>query len=322
MPVAIRGTAGGSVTLSSGAAASDTTLTLPNTTGTVALTASPTFSGTVTATTVTSPASTALTIQSAGTTAMTVNTSQYVGIGTTSPQQLLAVGNTTDQVGAGISGAVSTVYLGAPSNASGGIKRISYDRSTGSLNFIGGSVASPSTQMTLDDTGNLLVGTTSVLGGINKLCLLYDGNASGGLLTQTSTNVAYTAAVFKNSSGTTIGSITTTTSNTAFNTSSDYRLKENVQPFSGGLATISALKPVRYDWISDKSAGEGFIAHELQEIIPQAVHGKKNAVDDKGNIKPQGVDYSKIVVHLVAACQELSAKNDALEVRLAALEAK
>lgn len=84
MPVSIRGTGGGSVTLTSGAAASDTTLTVPNTTGTVALTASPVFTGTLTATTITSPSATALTIQSASTTAMTIDTSQNVGIGTTS----------------------------------------------------------------------------------------------------------------------------------------------------------------------------------------------------------------------------------------------
>jgi hypothetical protein len=93
--------------------------------------------------------------------AMYINSSGNVGIGTASPQQLLAVGNTTDQVGAGVSGVVSTVYFGTPSNASGGIKRISYDRATGSLNFIGNSVASLSTQMTLDNSGNVGIGATS-----------------------------------------------------------------------------------------------------------------------------------------------------------------
>ena len=111
-------------------------------------------------------------------------------------------------------------------------------------------------------------------------------------------------------------------STTSFNTSSDYRLKENVAPMTTGLATINALKPVTYDWISDNSQGEGFIAHELQAVIVHAVTGEKDAVNEDGSIKPQGVDYSKIVVHLVAAIQELSAKNDALEARLAALEAK
>jgi hypothetical protein len=72
---------------------------------------------------------------------------------------------------------------------------------------------------------------------------------------------------------------------------------------------------VTYDWKVDGSDGEGFIAHELQSVIPHSVFGEKDAVNKDGSIKPQGVDYSKVVVHLVAAIQEL-------EARLAALEAK
>ena len=78
-----------------------------------------------------------------------------------------------------------------------------------------------------------------------------------------------------------------------------------------GLEKISALKPVNYDWISDQSKGEGFIAHELQAVIPHAVTGEKDAVDADGKPVYQGVDYSKIVVHLVAAIQELKAEFDA-----------
>jgi hypothetical protein len=84
-----------------------------------------------------------------------------VGIGTSSPQQLLAVGNSTDQFGAGVSGAVTTAYFGTPSNTSGGIKRIAYDRGTGNLTFIGGTVASPSTQMLIGNTGDVGIGTSS-----------------------------------------------------------------------------------------------------------------------------------------------------------------
>ena len=91
---------------------------------------------------------------------------------------------------------------------------------------------------------------------------------------------------------------------------------------TGGLATVAALKPVNYDWICDKSAGEGFIAHELQAVIPHAVTGVKDAVDDKGEIKPQGVDFGKIVPHLVVAMQEQQATIQELTTRLAALEAK
>jgi len=116
-------------------------------------------------------------------------------------------------------------------------------------------------------------------------------------------------------SGNVVGSITVTTSATAYNTSSDYRLKENVQPMTGGLATVAALKPVTYDWIAAQTAGEGFIAHELQAVIPAAVTGEKDAVDDKGEIKPQGVDFGKIVPHLVAAIQELTTRLAALETK-------
>jgi hypothetical protein len=92
-------------------------------------------------------------------------------------------------------------------------------------------------------------------------------------------------------------------------------LKNNIQTMTSGIATINALHPVTYKWNLDGSDGAGFIAHELAEYIPLAVTGEKDAVNEDGSIRPQGVDYSKIVVHLVAAVQELTA-------RIAALEAK
>ena len=92
---------------------------------------------------------------------MRINASGNVGIGTTAPQQLLALGNSTDQVGAGVTGAVSTVFFGTPTNVVGGMKRISYDRATGNLNFIDGSLASPTTQMAIDASGNVGIGTSS-----------------------------------------------------------------------------------------------------------------------------------------------------------------
>ena len=91
---------------------------------------------------------------------------------------------------------------------------------------------------------------------------------------------------------------------------------------TGGLATVAALKPVTYDWISNGSAGEGFIAHELQAVIPAAASGEKDAVNEDGSIKPQGVDFGKIVPHLVAAMQEQQATIQELTTRLAALEIK
>jgi hypothetical protein len=82
------------------------------------------------------------------------------------------------------------------------------------------------------------------------------------------------------------------------------------------------LNPVTYTWKADGSAGEGFIAHELQAVCPDAVSGDKDAVNEDGTIKPQGVDTSFLVATLTAAIQELKAINDAQASRIETLEAK
>jgi hypothetical protein len=125
-----------------------------------------------------------------------------------------------------------------------------------------------------------------------------------------------------------VGSITCTASATTYATSSDYRLKQNVTPMTGALSKLSQLKPVTYKWKYDNSDGQGFIAHELQEIFPDAVHGEKDAVetyiDEDGNeqtrIKPQGIDTSFLVATLTAAIQELNAKVDAQALQIQALK--
>jgi len=111
--------------------------------------------------------------------------------------------------------------------------------------------------------------------------------------------------------GTGRGSITSNGSVTLYNTTSDYRLKENILPMVGALDKVMALKPVTYDWIESKSNGQGFIAHELQAVIPDAVVGIKDAVDSEGNPKYQQIDTSVLVATLTAAIQELKAEFDA-----------
>ena len=90
----------------------------------------------------------------------------------------------------------------------------------------------------------------------------------------------------------------------------------------GALETIAQLKPVTYDWISDKSQGQGFIAHELQAVIPDCVVGEKDAVDAEGNPQYQGIDTSFLVATLTSAIQELKAIIDTQQTRIIALEAK
>jgi hypothetical protein len=80
---------------------------------------------------------------------------------------------------------------------------------------------------------------------------------------------------------------------------------------TGALATVSQLKPVTYTWKSNGESAQGFIAHELQAVVPDAVTGEKDAVNEDGSIKPQGIDTSFLVATLTAAIQELKAEFDA-----------
>ena len=108
------------------------------------------------------------------------------------------------------------------------------------------------------------------------------------------------------------------TNTLSFNNTSDYRLKENVSSMSGSLAKVTALNPVNYNVIDvypnpNPVVAEGFLAHELQEQIPNAVTGVKDAVNEDGSIKAQTVDLVKIIPHLVGAIKELTARVEALE---------
>ena len=145
-------------------------------------------------------------------------------------------------------------------------------------------------------------------------------------------------------SGNLVGSITVNASNTAFNTSSDYRLKENVVDISDGITRIKELRPKRFNFISDAGRTvDGFLAHEAQTVVPEAVTGTHdevdtwkegqelpdgvsvgdNKLDEDGNTIPvyQGIDQAKLVPLLTAALQEAISKIETLETKVAALEA-
>jgi hypothetical protein len=128
--------------------------------------------------------------------------------------------------------------------------------------------------------------------------------------TSTST---YTHFYFINGNGT-VGSISTNGSATAYNTSSDYRLKENVTTVTDGITRLQQLRPSRFNFIADPdTVVDGFLAHEVQTIVPEAITGEKDAVDDDGNPVYQGIDQSKLVPLLTAALQEAIAKIETLE---------
>jgi hypothetical protein len=129
-----------------------------------------------------------------------------------------------------------------------------------------------------------------------------------------------TPCFFQNNSGTQVGAIGTNASATTYGTTSDHRLKTDIEPLSGGLERVMQLKPSRWLWAVDGSEGEGFIAHELQEHIPSAVTGEKDQIDGEGNPIYQGVDTSFLVATLTRAVQELKQELDAAKARISTLE--
>ena len=120
---------------------------------------------------------------------------------------------------------------------------------------------------------------------------------------------------FSHNNGT-VGDITYSNTVTAYNTSSDYRLKHDIQPMTGALGKVAQLKPVTYKWNADDSQSQGFIAHELQEVVPECVTGEKDAVDKDGKPVYQGIDTSFLVATLTAAIKEQQTIIDELKARL------
>ena len=225
--------------------------------------------------------------------------------------------------------------------------RITYDHSDDSLAL----QTTNAERMRIQSNGRALFSTTgnnSVLHSSWKYQMRFDGGSDAGLFMASEANANGTGFIeFTRSSTTGIGSITRngTADQVNFNTSSDYRMKENVIDLSDATTRVKQLQPKRFSWISqesDTATQDGFIAHEVQSIVPEAVTGEHNEVevwkegeelpegvsvgdnklDDKGNTIPkyQGIDQSKLVPLLTASLKEAIAKIEELETRIATLE--
>ena len=266
-----------------------------------------------------------LNLQTASTNAVTVDASQNVGIGTTSPSTYSAkfAIKTSDQ---DVIGFVGGTTYGMRFGANSSFAVIDgVDAATGT------SAYNP-----LCMRGSQLLFNT---GGTERMRIDSSGNVGIGISTQDTRLVVYAntgTAVQRiyNVSGTNTyqmsfhnstqecGTITTGNNTVGYNSNSDYRLKENIAPMTGALAKVSQLKPVTYTWKVDGSSGQGFIAHELQEVVPDCVTGEKDAVDAEGNPVYQGVDTSFLVATLTAAIQEQQTIINDLKARIETLEAK
>ncbi len=172
----------------------------------------------------------------------------------------------------------------------------------------------------INSNGLILFNTTSsITDSAQFQTVVSTGKFARG--TKVTTNGDYAEVMYNAASGS-VGSIQINSGGTVFATTSDYRLKENIQPMTGALDTVAKLKPVTYTWKQDGSNAQGFIAHELQEIFPDAVTGKKDDTNEDGSIKPQGIDTSALVATLTAAIQEQQTIINDLKARIETLEAK
>jgi len=288
------------------------------------------------------PAADTIAFAEGGAEVMRIASSSFVGIGTTTPQRKLSIVGTDGATGQTEGNSRTSLFLdnnGANyvsiftgTSGDGGIffsdngnnnGGIVYETSNDALYFR----ANNAERARIDSSGNFLVNQTA-LNGAGKVEISYDRAGSWGMQIRntTGTTQATTYIAFKYGS-TQTGYIESSGTNTTYNTSSDYRLKEDIAPMTGALEKIALIRPVTYKWKSTGEADQGFIAHELAEVCPSAVSGAKDAVDVDGNPQYQGIDTSFLVATLTAAIQEqqalitaLTTRTSALEERLSALE--
>jgi hypothetical protein len=309
----------------------------------------------------TSDTSGQLELQSAGSTKVTMNTSGKVGIGGT-PSEPLSVFRTGGQEeGINIrntsSGNGSRLTFETTRSDDSSVQDMAaiqvyavsgYDSAANSdavMTFQTQDSGTTSERMRIDSSGNVLINQTSKVGA-EKLNVSFNRTGEWGMVINNTSSTAPSNAVMVDFRyvGSQTGYIGSNGTSTSYNTSSDYRLKENVVPMSGSIDRLKQLKPSTWAWVQDGSHGEGFLAHEAQEVVPEAVVGTKDAIKteeyevtpavlgDEDNVVTeavmgtrevpdyQGIDQSKLVPLLTAALQEAITKIEDLETRIQALE--
>ena len=254
---------------------------------------------------------------------MRIDASGRVGINNTSPNTKLdIIGSSTNN-----SGVVDTLRLRNTGTSLNDGPRLQFTSGTSTsgaaigsqgkalnsadlLFYTGGNTE----RMRLDASGNLWVGGFSMPNsGVTGQNNFISSGAATFASYQPST-AGSTHIYFNNPNGT-VGQIYTVNSSTVFATSSDYRLKENVVELTNATTRLKQLEPKRFNFIADTddTTVDGFLAHEVQTVVPEAIIGEHNEVDADGNPVYQGIDQAKLVPLLVATIQELEARITALE---------
>ena len=242
--------------------------------------------------------------------AMFIDNDGQVGIGTTNPSYPLVVSN---------DGAGGIEFV--PAASTGMQEILSYNRSSSAYEKLRFSTLSyefytstVSNALVILNNGNVYAGTTTPAYSSAKIVSEFNGVSNNGILISDTSSTGVNNMILFAKNGSEVGTVTSSTSATNYNTSSDYRLKENVVSMTDALDRVSQLKPSRFNFIADSDKTvDGFLAHEVQEIVPEAITGEKDAVDEEGNLEYQGIDQSKLVPLLVGAIQELKAEIDELK---------
>lgn len=253
----------------------------------------------------------------AGANRMVIDTSGQLGINTATPADRVTVnGNIA------LNGGLNYVFANGGGSSGSVNAGFGLDGTNSRLLFYTSGVGNE--RMRIDSSGRLLVGCTNEPNAsINgfKADVAYTIIASSGQIpfyVNRNTNTGEIQQLRYNNGA--VGNISTNGSNCTFNSTSDYRLKENIVPMTGALDKVAQLKPVTYTWKKDGQDGEGFIAHELAEVCPEAVTGEKDAVDEEGKPIYQAIDQSVLVATLTAAIQELKAELDTVKAELNTLK--
>ena len=246
---------------------------------------------------------------------MRIDSSGNVGIGTSSPAEKLQV-NGNLMVGDDLTAGSFVDVIGAGANQDFGFRfggesdrdskaAILANTSGGLLKFF---TSGNNERMRIDASGNVEIGGTTNTGSLKII------NTSADVLVLDRRGSDGTVVLFRNDDAN-IGGISISGSTVAYNTSSDYRLKENVDYNFTALDRVAQLKPARFNFIADETNTlvDGFLAHEVSSIVPEAIKGTKDAVDSEGNPEYQGIDQSKLVPLLTKAIQEQQTQIEALQ---------
>jgi hypothetical protein len=251
-------------------------------------------------------------LQTNGTTKVHMASDGKVGIGTTSPAQMLHVKASDARIRTEESSGSTTFEM---TNTSSGHFLDSSGTNNLTINKIGAGdmlfKASNAERFRMLANGKICFGSTTAESTSEDNMQI---DPSGGNIYMYQNTTALQGVIdFRNPNGY-IGSIRTTGSSTQFNTSSDYRLKENIDYTFDATTELKRLKPCKFNFKADTDTTvEGFIAHEVAEVVPHAISGEKDATDDEDNPIYQQIDQSKLVPLLVKTIQELEARITALE---------